>query len=83
MSLGFRIEKEQQRNILMDALPDRVKEQVDLQGALRPFTSYSDLTKFLTNLSTTSSFRTAAAADFKPYSMNLVGDDLPSQGAQP
>ena len=75
MNLGFQLLKEQRRNILMDALPDEVRKQVDLQGALRPFETYDDLTKFLRNLSTTSSFRVNPTHDFKPFSMNLVGTE--------
>ena len=75
MSQGFQLLVQQRQNILLAALPVEVKKEYDLQAALRPFESYEKVVDFLTNLSTSSSFRSDNGPDFKPYTMNMVEVD--------
>ena len=72
MGHGFQLLVQQRQNILLAALPNEVKKEYELQAALRPFESYEKVVDFLTNLSTSSSFRSDNGPDFKPFTMNMV-----------
>ena len=81
MGHGLQLLVQQRQNILLAALPIEVKKEYDLQAALRPFESYEKVVDFLTNLSTSSSFRSDNGLDFKPFTMDMV--ETGDAGASP